>query len=55
MGAAGSHFHVDESNAQWRQRHIGSAVGFARIEPLRVMDCELKSIGTQGSDFRIMG
>ena len=55
MEAAGSHFHADESNAQWRQRHIGPAIGFARVEPLRVMDCGLKTIGIQGPDFRVMG
>ena len=55
MGAAGSHYHADESNAQWRQRHIGPVIGFACVEPLRVVNCGLKTIGIQGPDFRVMG
>ena len=55
MGAAGSHYHADESNAQWRQRQIGPVIGFARVEPLRVVDCGLKIIGIQEQDFRVTG
>lgn len=55
METAGSHYHADERNAQWRQRHIGPAIGFGCVDPSRVMDCGLKIIGIQGPDFRVMG
>jgi len=55
LSPAGSRVHADESNAQWRHRHIGPAIGFAGVEPLRVMDCGRKSIGIQGPDFCVMG
>lgn len=55
MGFAGSHCHADESNAQWRQRHIGPAIGLTHVEPSWVVDCGLKIIGIQGADFPITG